>query len=71
MTLREFLYENMMTMKDFANQTGYTQGYISQVIRGIVKPGKMLMYHVDRLTKGRVTKNTISDKSIQEKQKNL
>lgn len=71
MTLRDFLYENHMTMDEFAKRILYTPCYVSQVIRGVMKPGKMFEYLVEKHTKGLVKAHEISDTSKKKAVKNL
>lgn len=55
MTLREFLKDNRITVTDFAKKLGCSRSYLSRVIWGDIKPGKMLAKVIELETKGKVT----------------
>lgn len=55
MNLREYLFRNRLTIKEFADQIGYARGYISQVMGGRKEELPRLTKMVNMHTKGKVT----------------
>ena len=53
MSLREYLFSNRYTVKDFANEIGYTRQRISQIVNG-APCSKRMAFMIEKYTKGAV-----------------
>jgi len=49
-----WLYDNRISIRQFAKKIGYDRSYIHHWLSGYRKPGKMALYHVAKFTKGNV-----------------
>ena len=54
MDLLSYLYENNITMQEFANKINYTREYISRVIHGKDRAGRKFKQIVFKETNGQV-----------------
>ena len=54
MTLREYLKENRITVKEFAQKVDVSRSYLSRIVWGDIKPGKMLVKIIELETNGKV-----------------
>lgn len=57
MTLDEYLYDNNLTMAEFAKSIGYASGYVSQCKTGTRKASKRLKFIIEKMTQGKVILN--------------
>lgn len=55
MNLSEYLKENKLNVKEFAEILDYTREHISHVINGKSKPSAKLKRQISKATKGQVT----------------
>jgi len=54
MKLAEYLKQNDLTQKDFAEKIGVTQSAISQIIKGLSKPSAVTAWSIQEHTRGEV-----------------
>jgi transcriptional regulator with XRE-family HTH domain len=56
MNLKEFLFYNQLTVKDFANLIEMDKCYLSSVLNGNRKPSQKMLRAIERASKGIVKK---------------
>ena len=56
MTLREYLFKNNISIRQFAKLLGYTDTQIGEVSRGRRKPSEWLAELIEKTTNTKVTK---------------
>jgi plasmid maintenance system antidote protein VapI len=54
MNLKEYLYENDLTVSAFADMIGYHRAYLSDILRGKVRISERFAYKVKQVTNGKV-----------------
>ncbi len=54
MTLKEYLFDKNLSVKEFANIVGYSRVHISCIISGRSNPSKRLRQIINHATLGRV-----------------
>jgi len=59
MTLREYLFNFGIQGKDFAIMLDIVPNYLSQIVNGKRRPSVPLAIKIDKLTQGRVTKESL------------
>ena len=59
MDLKEFLYQQRMQIKQFAQLIKYDRSSITEVIHGRRTPGRKLIEAIEEATHGMVTKNDL------------
>lgn len=59
MSLREYLFYNHITLKDFSEKTGISKPYISMIMKGKCKPSKRIMKDIIIATEGRINAENI------------
>jgi ribosome-binding protein aMBF1 (putative translation factor) len=55
MNLREYLFYNRITVKEFSEKIEYSRTHLSAIIHGRLKPSKRLAKQIERETNGEVT----------------
>lgn len=53
-TLKEYLYDNGLTLREFAECIGYGYGYVSQCTRGSYKMSSRMKFLIRKHTNGKV-----------------
>lgn len=69
MNLREYLFRQEISVKDFADQLGTDRSYISAFKTGRLIPGKRLAQDIVDLTNGQVTIEELMDPKATPKKK--
>lgn len=59
MTLREYLFYNRITQKDFCQRSGISQPYLTMIMSGKVKPSKRIIRDIIQATNGYLTAENI------------
>jgi len=54
MDLRKYLFENRISITEFARKVRYSRNYLNQVILGHQVPSKKLVEIVEEVTEGKV-----------------
>jgi len=55
MTLRDYLFHNRMSVKQFSETLDYSRTHLSGIIHGKLKPSKRLAKAIEKATNGEVT----------------
>lgn len=54
MDLREYLFRNRLTVKEFSQRLECSRPHLTEIIHGRRKPGKRLANDIEKLTGGQV-----------------
>lgn len=54
MNLREYLFYNKITVKDFADKLGYSRSYISGIVHELSMPSPRLAKEIEKVTQGKI-----------------
>lgn len=54
MTLRDYLYYNKISVKEFSESLDYSRTHMSAIIHGRLKPSKRLAKAIEKATNGEV-----------------
>lgn len=69
-TLKEYLYNNRLSVAQFARMIDYSRQHLYSVLSGALKPGDKLGRLVEKTTKGAVRKETLISRSVEMVEKN-
>ena len=61
MKLRTYIAEKEMSIKEFSEKLGITRSYLSEILSGKYKPGKLLMKTIQEITDGQVGKEDVEN----------
>ena len=64
MKLRKYLWDNQLCMSTFAQKMGYSRSYMSEIMRGKLKPGKRCARDIEIATGGYITAKEMLDGSF-------
>jgi DNA-binding transcriptional regulator YdaS (Cro superfamily) len=59
MDLEEYLHQNRLSIKEFANRIGYHRTSIGEVINGTRRPGNKMIRFIEVATEGLVTREDL------------
>ena len=62
MTLKEYLFHNKMSVKEFADILDYSRTHISAIVNDKSYASPKLIRRIERLTEGKVTKEDLPTK---------
>lgn len=54
MTIKQYLYDKRMHVKDFAILVDHSRSYVSGVLHGRIMPGKKFARIVEKITQGEI-----------------
>ena len=69
MILRDWLYFNRMTVKDFAQNMSISRIHASGIVNQRLRPGERLAKDIEQFTKGEVTREELLGFEINKRQK--
>jgi hypothetical protein len=65
MTLREWLFFNRKSISQLAREIGVSRVYLTCVVGGKVRPGKLLSSLIETMTEGQVKAKDLRDMKIE------
>ena len=66
MRLIDYLWENRLTQKQFADMLGYSRNYINMLCKGHASAGPRIAKYITQLTNGKVTADDLKKKEVTE-----
>jgi len=72
MDLREYLFVNRLTVKEFSEKLDYSRTHLSGVIHGKLSPSRKLARAIEKATSGQVTaEEMMRSKNLVERKEDL